>query len=237
MNSTLKKLLAACAIIPASWLSCLAADNELTAEQKADGWTSLFDGSTLDGWSIKSGFATYKVEDGTILGTTAPGSPNTFLVSDGKFADFELTFDVKLENNELNSGVQTRSKLRDDGKYGGRVYGPQVEIEASPGQSGFIYGEAAGGWQSPEPNSKDKSVNQHKHFKNGEWNHYRVVEQGRHIQTWINGNKVADFMYDEKRYHENAEGFIGLQVHGVGKSGPFSVRWKNIFVKPLPTAK
>lgn len=237
MQPKLSMILATCALLAAGPFAVHAADNELTPQQKAEGWQRLFDGKTLDGWSVKSGFATYKVEDGTILGTTAPDSPNTFLVTDGKYADFELTFDVKLEHNELNSGVQTRSKLKDDGKYGGRVYGPQVEIEGSPGQSGFIYGEAAGGWQSPEPQSKDKAVNEHSHFKNGEWNHYRVVEQGRRIQTWINGNKVADLMYDEKRYEENREGVIGLQVHGVGKRGPFSVRWKNLFIKPLPAAQ
>lgn len=216
--------------------SVLAADNELTPSQKAEGWQNLFDGKTLDGWSVKSGFATYKVEDGAIVGTTAPDSPNTFLVSKDTFRDFELTFDVRLDHNELNSGVQIRSKLRGD-QYGGRVYGPQVEIEAGPGQSGFIYGEAAGGWQSPEPLAKDKATSEHNHFKNGEWNHYRVRAVGRRIETWINGHKIADLMYDEKRYADNPEGFIGLQVHGVGKRGPYSVRWKNIYVKPLNGAK
>ncbi|MFT5130964.1 MAG: hypothetical protein ACI8W8_004597 [Rhodothermales bacterium] len=133
-----------------------------------------------------------------------------------------------------------RSKLRVDEKkdlakqYNGRVYGPQVEIEKSPGQSGFIYGESAGGWQSPEPKSKDKAVSTHSHFKNEGWNTYRIVANGRKIQTWINGNAVADLDYDEKRYKDNSEGFIGLQVHGVGgNSTPMSVRWKNIYIKQL----
>lgn len=192
---------------------------------------NLFNGKNLDGWSIKSGFATYKVEDGAIVGTTAKGSPNTFLCSDKKFADFELNVEVKMDD-PLNSGIQIRSKLRGD-KYGGRVYGPQVEIEQSPGQAGFIYGEAAGGWQSPEPTNKDPKINQHSHFKKGEWNQYKIRAQGRHIQTWINGNKVADLEYNEERYKENAEGFIGLQVHGVGDNGPFSVSWRNVVITPI----
>ncbi len=208
-------------------------DNALTAEQQAEGWIALFDGSSLEGWSIKSGIATYEVEDGTILGTTAAGSPNTFLISDETFADFELVFDVKLEDKQLNSGVQIRSKLRDDGKYGGRVYGPQVEIEAGPGQAGYIYGEQAGGWQSTAPKSKDPDVNQHDYFQNGEWNHYRVRAVGRKIETFINGNQVADLQHDPQRYQENAEGFIGLQVHGVGDRGPYQVRWKNLYLRPI----
>ena len=218
---------------------CLLTPGFASADQGAapegDGWVRLFDGETLDGWKIRSGKATYKVEDGTIVGTTEAGSPNTFLISDKTFGDFELQFEVLLEDNPLNSGVQIRSKLRnpESGQYGGRVYGPQVEVEASPGQSGFIYGEAAGGWQSPEPESKDPKVNTHRYFKNKEWNTFRVKAEGRQIQTWINGKMVADLQYDEKRYEENKEGFIGLQVHGVGNSGPYSVRWKNIYVRPI----
>lgn len=200
-------------------------------EKPAEGSIALFNGKDLKGWSIKSGFATYKVEDGAIVGTTAKGSPNTFLCSDQKFADFELNVEVKMDD-PLNSGIQIRSKLRGE-EYGGRVYGPQVEIEQSPGQAGFIYGEAAGGWQSPEPNSKDPKVNQHSHFKKGEWNQYKIRAEGRHIQTWINGNKVADLEYDAERYKENAEGFIGLQVHGVGDNGPFSVSWRNVVITPI----
>ena len=97
-----------------------------------------------------------QVEDGAIIGTTAQDSPNTFLVFKHEFADFELEFDVKLPSKELNSGVQIRSLLP-GGKYGGPLTGPQCEIEASPGQSGYIYGEALGtGWLSQEPKSKEK---------------------------------------------------------------------------------
>jgi len=85
-----------------------AEDNTLTEEQKKEGWQLLFDGKTLDGWSIKSGFATYKVDEGCVVGTTKSGSPNTFLCSDAKFADFELTFEVKFDQF-FNSGCQIRS--------------------------------------------------------------------------------------------------------------------------------
>jgi len=208
-----------------------AADNALTDAQKKDGWINLFDGKTLDGWAVKSGYATYKVEDGAIVGTTAKGSPNSFLTSDTEYGDFELTFDVLLDSNPLNSGVQIRSKLVGD-KYGGRLSGPQCEIEAGPGQAGYIYGEALGtGWLSPEPNSKDKAVNQHEHFQNGEWNAYRIIAKGDNIQTWINGQMIADLTLPEKVAATHKEGYLGLQVHGVGKSGPYTVRWKNIYLK------
>src|SRR5262245_1658723 len=70
-------------------------------------WVSLFDGKSLDGWTIKGGTAAYKVEDGTIVGTTVDRSPNTFLCR-GPYGDFVLEFDV-LCDQQLNSGVQIRS--------------------------------------------------------------------------------------------------------------------------------
>lgn len=210
-----------------------AEDNCLCETKKQEGWTCLFDGKTLEGWSVKSGFATYKIEDGAIVGTTAEGSPNTFLCTDRIFKDYEITFDVKLDNNELNSGIQTRSKLKGD-QHGGRVYGPQVEIMLSPGHSGFVYAEATGkGWASDGP-KKDGGGSRHSHFKNGEWNSYKIRAEGPRIQTWINGNKVEDFLYPEELHAMNPEGFFGLQVHGIKKgTGPYSVRWKNIYVKEL----
>jgi len=114
------------------------------------------------------------------------------------------------------------------------VFGPQVEIEASPGQSGYIYGEATGlGWLSPEPKSKDKSVNEHSYFKNGQWNKYRVICQGPRFQTFINGVKVCDLTHDEI-YKRHPSGFLGLQVHAIGaNAGPYRVAWRNIRIREL----
>lgn len=205
-----------------------AADNELPADKKSDGWISLFDGKSLDGWAVKSGYATYKVEDGAIVGTTATNSPNTFLCTTRNYGDFEMTMEVKLDDGGLNSGLQIRSKLKGD-QYGGRVYGPQVEI--CPGVAGYIYGEATGkGWLSQERPA-------HKLFPLKEWVPFRILAVGPKIETWISGTKVADLTLEEALATEHKEGLFGLQVHGVGAKGPFTVRWKNIFIKPLNVEK
>ncbi len=204
-----------------------------------DGWVSLFDGKSLDGWSIQSGTATYRIEDGAIVGKNTDGSPNTFLCTDKHYGDFELEFDVKVDDG-LNSGVQLRSLIREadvgEGKNdkAGRVYGPQCEIESSPGQAGWIYGEATGlGWLSLEPQEKDETKNQHSHMKNGDWNTFRVIAKGPTIQTFINGEKVADLTHEEI-YKTHPKGLIGLQVHGIkAGTGPFEVRWRNLRIKEL----
>lgn len=198
-----------------------------------DGWVSLFDGKTLSGWNRAAiGKAEYEVKDGAIHGTTVEGSKNTFLASEKEYGNFELQFEVKV-HDKLNSGVQIRSreKTAADGDEVGRFFGPQVEIEASPGQAGYIYGEATGlKWLSEAPRDKSHS---HNHVKNGEWNKYRIVANGPRIQTWINGEKVEDLTHDVI-YKTHPKGRIGLQVHGIKKgTGPFDVSWRNIKIKEM----
>jgi hypothetical protein len=188
---------------------------------------SLFDGKTLDGWEQKNGTATYEVKDGAILGSTAEGSPNSFLCSKKEYGDFALEFEVKLLNDALNSGVQIRSHSKPDYRDG-RVHGPQVEIEASPGQAGYIYGEAStGAWISP-----DADGNPTEHFKNGEWNKYRVRAVGPRVQVWINGEKITD-VKNVKDLNAEAPGFIGLQVHSFKGPHPAQVMWRNIRIREL----
>jgi hypothetical protein len=195
-------------------------------------WKPLFNGKDLSAFIVEDGNASYTVEDGVITGTTAVPSPNTFLATKAVYSDFELEFEVKVDDR-LNSGVQIRSRSKTEAEAG-RFFGPQVEIEASPGQAGYIYGEATGrGWLSPEPKSEDPAVNQHELFRNGEWNHYRIIAKGPRIQTFINGQPVAD-LTDEEIYLTHPEGHIGLQVHSIRKElHPMQVSWRNLRIREL----
>jgi hypothetical protein len=192
-----------------------------------DGLVPLFNGKNLDGWTQKNGTATYRVEDGCVVGKTNEGSPNSFLCTTRDFGDFELRFEVKVDD-ALNSGVQIRSASIAS-KDKGRVHGPQVEI-AINGTAGFIYGEGLNtGWLSTKAemeNPQSKAA-----FKKGEWNQYLVRCQGDMIKTWVNGTPVADTKDDKSGMKS---GFIGLQVHSIGKGeGPYEVRWRNIAIKEL----
>ena len=212
----------------------LAALVGITAHaKKADEvFASLFDGKTLKGWTQRNGTATYRVEEEAIVGKTMVGSPNSFLCTDKLYGDFELHFEVKVDNG-LNSGVQIRSNTKDGPK--GRVNGPQVEIEMSGpkgAESGYIYGEAAGGWMTPADKRKP-----HKHFKDGKWNQYRVLAEGARIRTWINGQAISDLV-DEEKLKTHPKGFIGLQVHSIRRgSGPFEVAWRNLKIREIKNKK
>jgi len=211
---------------------------------QSNDWIRLFDGKSLDGWSVHSGFAKYRVENGEIIGTAVKGSPNSFLCTDQSFGDFILEFEVFLVSPELNSGVQFRSMIamdetafwfrNDDGVLqqktipADRVYGYQVEIAGEDvGSAGGVYDEARRAFMTPwwpEKGSKESKV-----FKNNQWNRYRVECKGDHIRTIVNGVVITDF-----RDGLNFEGIIGLQVHDVGNDPtPYEVKWRNIRLLPL----
>ena len=200
-----------------------------------EGWVALFDGKTLGGWVQRNGTASYRVEGGAIIGRTSEGSPNSFLTTRRRYRDFELVFEVQMDD-ALNSGIQVRSrtKERSTGRgaddRAGRVFGPQVEIEASPGLAGFVYGEAmGGGWLTPDGRRVP-----HDHFRNRRWNGYRIVARGPRIRTWINGQPIED-LTDGETYRTHPEGFIGLQVHGIERgTGPYEVAWRNMQLRELP---
>jgi len=74
---------------------------------QSNGWKNLFDGKTLKGWHQLNGKAKYEIVNGTIVGTTVPGEPNSFLATDETYGDFIL--EVELKVGEMNSGIQIRS--------------------------------------------------------------------------------------------------------------------------------
>ena len=142
---------------------------------------------------------------------------NSFLVSEDVFADFELELEVRIQPGG-NSGIQVRSQLvNNDG-----VRGYQIEVDSSARSwSGGLYDERRRGWlHSLAENEAGRTS-----FKVGEWNHYRIVCQGDHIRSWVNGVPCADW-HDDK----DANGFIGLQVHGGGAT---RVEFKNLRIRGI----
>jgi len=210
-------------------------------------WQDLFDGTTLNGWQQLNGTAKYEVRDGMIVGTTVPGSPNSFLCTKNDYGDFILELDFKVDEG-LNSGVQIRSESLKEYKNG-RVHGYQVEIdpaqkelysksppnlwvtgeEVPPGTeprrwTGGIYDEARRGWLC----NLTRNVRARNAFMPGEWNHFRIEAIGDSIRTWLNGVPAASIVDSM-----TPNGFIALQVHLTKEKEPMQVRWKNIRIKDL----
>lgn len=199
-------------------------------------WKPLFNGKDLTGWEQKGGQAVYTVEDGAIVGTTVPDTPNSFLCTRQFYADFILELEFQVDP-KLNSGIQIRSHSIPE-HNNGRVHGYQVEIDPSErAWTAGIYDEARRGWLATLENNPAARAA----FRQNQWNHLRIEAVGDVIRTWINGVPAAN-LSDTL----TPTGFIALQVHNIGsdksKEG-IQVRWRNLriidenvaaYLKPMP---
>jgi len=210
-----------------------AADNELTPQEKNNGWLLLFDGRTTNGWMNSDRTAPRTpVVDG-LLNPHKAG--HYMLVHTQQWENFILSLDFKI-SPRCNSGifVRTHSLTPRPGKDVG-FNGLEIAIDdtATAGlhDTGALYDLV-----KPSRNAM-KPV--------GEWNHIEVTCNGPRIDVVLNGEKVTQadldgFVEPNKRPDGSAHkfdvafrdhprrGYIGLQDHG-------SPCWfKNIKLKPLP---
>lgn len=213
------------------------------AEPKA-----LFNGKDLTGWEGNPDL--WSVQDGVITGRTTAEKPtkgNTFLIwKDGEVADFEITFKYKMtpgdDKGSVNSGMQFRSKIVDPANW--VVAGYQADLEYGPKYSGILYEEKGRGilalrsqkvkiTQGADPKKPKievtgevgKSEEIQAAIKKDDWNEYRVVVTGNHIQQFINGMATVD-VTDETA--EGAKkGILALQLHA---GPPMQIQFKDIFL-------
>ncbi|MEN9816106.1 MAG: hypothetical protein RLZZ412_2088 [Verrucomicrobiota bacterium] len=220
-----------------SLLALLALASTAVAEDK-----NLFNGKDLTGWK---GLDFWSVEDGCITGRTTKEKPtkgNTFLVwQGGEIGDFEFTFKYKIVGG--NSGVQYRSKVVDEKGY--VVAGYQADFEAGKTYSGILYeekgrgilaqrgqktvikdGEKPGKAKVEVTGEVGKSAEIQAKIKAEDWNEYRIVAQGGHLQHFINGVQTVD-VTDETAVGAK-KGILALQLH----AGPaMVVQFKDLVLK------
>lgn len=216
---------------------CLGAIGRAADEE---GFVPLFDGKSLEGWKQHGGKAKYRVENGEIVGSSVPNTPNSFLCTEKEYGDFILEVEFKVDP-KLNSGIQIRSQVfaeeREidvEGKSkkipADRVHGYQVEIDPDVERgrlwSGGIYDEGRRGRFLADLKDNEAA---RKAFRPGEWNKFRIECKGDSIKTFINGVPAVDL-----KDSMTPKGLIALQVHGVGgREEPLEVRWRNIRIKEL----
>lgn len=192
-----------------------------------EGFTSLFDGKSLEGWSPVGGTCKFEAIDRTIVGTCVQGSPSTYLSTDkADYKNFVFTVEVKWEVDG-NTGVIFRGKRAPD-KNGETAVGPQAEMEEASKErywSGGIYRQGAGGWAYPLWLESHKEVRDA--IDRSGWNRLTIEADGPVVKTWVNGIPAAHWQTDEF-----FEGFFSLQIHS-GKEG--KVHFRNIKVKELPS--
>ncbi|MEM8955634.1 MAG: DUF1080 domain-containing protein [Verrucomicrobiota bacterium] len=190
-----------------------------------DGFTSLYNGKNLDGWTPRGGTCEFKATGDTIVGTCVPKSSSTYLCTDkDDFADFIFTAELKWEVDG-NTGIMFRARSKKE-KGKEVVYGPQAEMEALSKErywSGGVYGQSCGGWWYPLWLDAHEEVRNAR--KVGDWNRITIQAKGDTVHTWFNGIPAAKWKTDEY-----LKGFFGLQIHS-GKEG--TILFRNLKVKEL----
>jgi len=215
--------------------------------ENEEGFKPLFNGKDLTGWRVVNGQADFSVENGEIVGVGKDLRQNSFLRSEQTYKDFDFRFEFKFDNLRGNSGMMFRGMQR--GRDGdGRVYGYQCEHcnDKKRAWSGGLFDEQRRKWLVPYRDDRKKPYTDEEKathaatreaftakvqsvFKWDDWNEFRILANGRHIQIWLNGVQTVDFV-DEDEQHFTPEGFFGMQVH-FGRS--CEVRWRNIRIKEL----
>ncbi len=161
--------------------SLSAADNQLTEQERQDGWQLLFNGKDHTGWKCNNGkpIAT-PVEDGALVPYKSGGY---LIIHEKKFGDFILKCDAKWEARQCNSGIFARVEDPENPVHTGF----EVQVMSGKGKSkhdfGAIYDLVA--------NTTNAG------FDTGEWNAVEIKCDGPHISVKVNGQQVAQMNCDD----------------------------------------
>ena len=203
-------------------LSCLlgsqafADQNQLTPEQVADGWISLFDGETLFGWQNMND-VDWHVADGEILATKGEMG---CLMTTSEFADYELHVEFQAKE-ETNSGVFLRT-LQQPTKASEHCY----EVNIAPADNPFPTGSVVDRHRTEDAAVKPLDL------WDGQWHTYDLTIQDDKLTIKLDGKLVAEFTDPKPRLL----GHIGLQ-HNNGKIAFRNVRLKPLSTKPIFNGK
>ncbi len=161
-----------------------------TALSAQDAWTTLFDGSNLEGWEAL-GDANWALGDGAVSADSGSG----FLVSEESYGDFELTLEFWVDT-PANSGIFIRcadpGQIRDTNCYEVNIFDTRPDQTYRTG--GIVHIAA--------PTSVIDA--------GGQWNSYEIRAEGPRLRVSLNGTQIVD-----AQDGQFTEGPIALQ-YGAG---------------------
>lgn len=212
-----------------------AKDNTLTDEEKKSGWVLLFDGKTTGSWRIYQNLSndSWEVVDGQLHAKKEGVQHHSDLVTKSNYASFEIQLDWKIDKG-CNSGLLYHVLETFPSAY---ETGPEYQLIDDKG-----YPDKLEDWQKSGADYAMYPPSSLASKPAGEYNRTRLVVHGSHIEHWLNGVKVADFVAwspdwekrkkegkwkDYPSYGKAKSGLIDLQDHGGG------IWFKNIKIKKL----
>jgi hypothetical protein len=190
------------------------------------GFVSLFDGKTLNGWTLVGGHGPgYVVKDGILV---CPKDGGGNLLIEKEYGNFAFRFEFRVEPGG-NNGVGIRTPLEGDAAYEGMEI--QILDNDAPQYKDLRPAQYHGSIYDVVPAKRGFLK------KPGEWNEEEILAEGRHIKVTVNGHVIVDANLDDIKDPEvlkkhpglaRTKGHIGFLGHDA------LVEFRNIRIKELP---
>ena len=181
------------------------------------GFTPLFDGKSLDGWTVKDGPETaFYVKDGDIVVHEGGGFP-AWLRSAKQYENFDFRGEFFVRG-WTNSGIYLHAPEHGRNTWVGMKINifHQADAQPRPESAGSIF-----------PLIAPRAVN----VKNqGEWNSLRVLMDWPRLQVWMNDTPIQDIDVETvpELRHRLRRGYLGFE------SLSYPIRFRNIRIRELP---
>ena len=234
----------------------LIGSSNVVAAETEEGFVSLFDGKTLNGWKIGDGAELFQVRDGMIV-MECPAVPprkatHIFYVGDvanHDFKNFHLKVDV-FAFPKANSGIFFNTRYVDSGRL---THGIECQIDNSHSdwrRTGSLWGIKNVSW-GPETPPTELKKNQRKEdtiilpqspIADNTWYTQEIIHQNGQVVIKLDGKTLLEYtIADADREHTlttkriwSPRGTFALQGHPPMPGEISKVYFKNIRVKILP---
>jgi sucrose-6-phosphate hydrolase SacC (GH32 family) len=209
-----------------------------------DGFRSLFDGKTLDGWKAAD-MSYWSVEDGAITGKITQDHPlknNLYLIwQGGEPADFEIKMKHRLRGSPgINGGFQFRSKELPNHDVAGyqmdnnlntdwlvRLYDEHGRDTLAMRGQRAVFDEQGKAQHTRIPEAEGAPW-----FKLEEWHEYHLICEGPRLTLKVDGRLAAEVVDNDPK-QQDFSGILGLQLHS---GPPTTAQFKDIRLKILKPA-
>ncbi|MCL1973189.1 MAG: DUF1080 domain-containing protein [Bacteroidetes bacterium] len=220
---------------------CVQQHNRLSKDERAAGWTLLFDGTSMNGWRDYNGnslTAPWHVVDGCIQAKGLGGDADGYIVTEEQFENFELSWDWKLSKGG-NSGMLYHVVER-----------PMFPVPYVTGPEYQLIDDDNFEYPLEEWQKLGVDYAMHLPDKNlmnvhpaGEWNNSKIVFDNGHVEHWLNGVKILEFeaWTDDWFQRKNSGKWANAPEYGLAKKGVLCLQdhgspasFRNLKIRPLP---
>jgi hypothetical protein len=198
-----------------------------TADTKVpEGFTSIFNGESLDGWKATGKMDKWGAEPGLIV---CKGGGGGWLLTEKEYGNFEFRCEYRWGDKGGNSGVALRTPEKGDPAYVG------MEIQLIDDENWEqVHKFKLQDWQNTGAIYNVQAPKLQNNKPIGEWNSIKIVANGRKVNVVLNDKELVNANLDDYKDKNDKhpgltreKGRVGFQSHD-GR-----VEFRNVFIKEL----